>query len=44
MARIKITSKQANGSAIINAGKKIIVFFIGVQEIKTVIMVMVLRN
>lgn len=29
MARIKITSKQANGSAIINAGKKIIVFFIG---------------
>ena len=29
MVRIKITSKQTNGSAIINAEKKIIVFFIG---------------
>ena len=29
MARIKITSKQTNGSAIINAEKKIIIFFIG---------------
>ena len=27
MVRIKITSKQTNGSAIINAEKKIIVFF-----------------
>ena len=29
MVRVKITSKQTKGSAIINAKKKIMVFFIG---------------